>query len=281
MPAAPTSTRNNDPPTPLRRGLGSGFFCLQTLHTAKLTDQRRGTAALTDSGLRSLHVKTNALVMLAIAAAAFCGASKSSAQPGAATAPTATFEAGKHYQRLSPAQPTSSETGKVEVAEIFMFGCPGCFGFEPHVQKWLGTKPDYVSFVRIPAPWNAVAVLHARAYYTAEALGKAEEIDGPFFNEFHVNGNYLDSESKIAAFFGQHGVDAKTFSNTFNSFAVDAKLKRAEDLIRRYRVPSTPGVVVNGKYVTSGQMAGSYETWFAIINELAAIEHAAAGAGNP
>jgi thiol:disulfide interchange protein DsbA len=135
--------------------------------------------------------------------------------------------------------------------------------------------------VRIPAPWNAVAVLHARAYYTAEALGKTDEIDGPFFNEFHVNRNFLDTEAKIASFFAKHGVDETTFTNTFNSFAVDAKIKRAEDLVKRYRVPSTPAVVVNGKYLTSGSMAGSYEQWFAIIDELAASEHAAAGPANP
>lgn len=221
-------------------------------------------------------MRSNALVTLALAATAACAASQANAQ---AAAP---FEAGKHYTLLTPAQPTSSDAGKVEVAEVFMFGCPGCFGFEPHIQRWLPTKADYVSFVRIPAPWNPMAVLHARAYYTAEALGKTEEIDGPFFNEFHVNGNYLDTEAKIAAFFEDHGVDADTFKSTFNSFAVNAKLKRAEELIKRYRVQSTPSVVVNGKYLATGQMAGSYEQWFAIINELAAREHAAAaGPANP
>jgi thiol:disulfide interchange protein DsbA len=156
-----------------------------------------------------------------------------------------------------------------------MFGCPGCFGFEPHLQSWLPKLPDYVSFVRIPAPWNATADLHARAYYTAQSLGKTNEIEGPLFNEFHIKQNYLDSEEKLAAFFKQFGVDDTAFRNTFESFAVDAKVGRAQDLIKRYRVPSTPSVVVNGKYLTNGSMAGSYETWFAIIEELIAKERAA------
>ena len=217
-------------------------------------------------------MRTTALRALAIVGAAF-GATQVNAQQ-AATPP---FEAGKHYTAISPAQPTSTDPGKVEVAEIFMFGCPGCFGFEPHIQRWLGSKADYINFVRIPAPWNPAAVLHARAYYTAEALGKTEEIDSPFFTEIHVNRNMLDTEAKLAAFFAKHGVDEATFKSTFNSFAVNAKLKRAEELIRRYRVQSTPTVVVNGKYLTSGQMAGSYEGWFAIIDDLAAREHAAGG----
>jgi thiol:disulfide interchange protein DsbA len=213
-----------------------------------------------------------------LVAAGALGASQANGQPAAAAPP---FEAGKHYTLLSPAQPTSTDAGKVEVAEVFMFGCPGCFGFEPHIQRWLARKADYINFVRIPAPWNPAAVLHARAYYTAEALGKTEEIDGDFFKEIHTNRNMLETEAKLADFFEQHGVDEATFKSTFNSFAVNAKLKRAEDLVRRYRVPATPSVVVNGKYLTQGSQAGSYEAWFAIIEDLAAREHAAASGGAP
>lgn len=215
-------------------------------------------------------MRSTALAFLATAATMTWGAA---AQPTVATPP---FEAGKHYTVLSPAQPTSAEAGKVEVAEVFMFGCPGCFGFEPHIQGWLKRKADYVEFVRIPAPWNPAAVLHARAYYTAEALGKLEEIEGPFFQEFHTKRNYLDTEAKLAEFFGRYGVDEAAFKSTFNSFAVNAKLKRAEELIRRYRVQATPTIVVNGKYLTSGNLAGSYDAWFAIIDDLAAKEHTAA-----
>jgi thiol:disulfide interchange protein DsbA len=221
-------------------------------------------------------VRSTALGALLVAAA--LGAAQANAQPAPASPP---FEAGKHYTVLSPAQPTSTDSDKVEVAEIFMFGCPGCFGFEPHIQRWLGRKADYVNFVRIPAPWNPAAVLHARAYYAAEALGKSEEIDGDFFSEIHTNRNMLDSEAKLAALFAKHGVDEATFKSTFNSFAVNAKLKRAEELVRRYRVQSTPTVVVNGKYSTTGTMAGSYEAWFAIIDDLAAREHSTASGGAP
>jgi thiol:disulfide interchange protein DsbA len=210
---------------------------------------------------------------LAVLGAAFAGGQLTAQQ---AAAPP--FEAGKHYTVISPAQPTSTDAGKVEVAEIFMYSCPACFSFEPHIQRWLGRKADYVNFVRIPAPFNQVAVLHGRAYYTAEALGKAEEMDADFFNEFHVNRNMLDTEAKIAALFAKHGVDEATFKSTFNSFAVNAKMKRAEELVRRYRVQGTPAVIVNGKYNTGGQMAGSYDAWFAIIDDLAAREHAAGGA---
>ena len=221
-------------------------------------------------------MKSTALRALVFAGAAAFGAAEVAAQQVA----TPPFEAGKHYAVLTPAQPTSTSPGKVEVTEIFMFGCPGCFGFEPYIQAWLEQKPDYINFVRLPAQWSShpESPMHARAYYTAEALGKLGEFEEDFFNEVHRKGNLLDTEAKLVAFFAAYGVDEAAFRSTFNSFAVNAKLKRAEELVQRYRVQSTPTVVVNGKYQTVGRMAGSVEAWFAIIEELAAREHAAAGA---
>jgi thiol:disulfide interchange protein DsbA len=146
---------------------------------------------------------------------------------------------------------------------------------EPRIQEWLARNADYIEFVRIPAPWNPPAIMHARAFYTAEALGKLDAIEAPFFDEIHKNRNYLETEQKLAAFFGKYGVDEATFKRTFNSPEIAAKVEQANKLIENYRVESTPTLVVNGKYVTIGRMAGSYDAWFAIIDDLAAREHAA------
>jgi thiol:disulfide interchange protein DsbA len=214
-----------------------------------------------------------ALSCVALPAAAQSPA-KPATTPASSPAPSSKFVAGSQYEVLDPAQPTVGDNhGKVEVAEIFMFGCPHCAAFEPLLQNWLKTAPSYVSFVRIPAPWNAVAELHARAYYTAEALGKTAEIDGPFFNEIHVKHNMLESVDKLAAFFAQFGVDDKTFRAKLTSFEIDAKVSRAADLVKRYKVPGTPAIVIDGKYLTNGAMAGTYDMWFEIIDDLAAQEH--------
>ncbi len=221
-------------------------------------------------------MRSTALRALALAGIAAFGAAAVTAQQAAAPP----FEAGKHYTVMSPAQPTSTDKGKVEVAEVFMFGCPACFSFEPWIQAWReSAAADYINFVRIPAQWEShpESPIHARAYYTAEALGKLDEITGPFFEEFHGNRNLLDTEAKLAAFFAQHGVDEATFKSTFNSFAVNAKVKRADELVRLYRAQSTPTIIINGKYATGGQMAGTSGNLFAIIDSLAAREHAAAG----
>jgi len=239
-------------------------------------------------------VKRTALIVLAsIAAMGLAGPAASQSPAGVAAAGSsaaagvAKFQADKDYQVLAPAQPIVGDgaPGKVEVAEVFMYSCPHCAAFEPRLQAWLKKAPPYVSFVRVPAIWGAIPELHARAYYTAEALGKTAEIDGPFFDEIHVKHNLLGPGGdaivdQLAAFFAKFGVDDKTFRSTFYSFAVDGKVSRAAELVKRYKVPGTPAVIVNGKYLTSGGVAGSYDTWFAIIDELVAREHAGDGAAH-
>ncbi len=184
------------------------------------------------------------------------------------------FELGRHYLRLSPTQPTSSNPDKVEVAEIFWYGCPHCFNFDPLLEQWRAAQPDYVSFIRVPAVWNPLLQLHARAFYTAEVLNKGEEMHSALFSEIHERRNMLDSPEKLQEFFGRFGVDAATFTSTFESFAVQMKLQRADELNRRYRIQSVPTLIVNGKYTTGGGETASYEEMLELVDELVAQERA-------
>jgi thiol:disulfide interchange protein DsbA len=187
----------------------------------------------------------------------------------------ALFQEGVHYERLPTTQPTTSSAGTVEVAEFFMYSCPHCFNFEPHVTKWLEQKPSDVSFVRIPASFNRVAELHARAFYAAQALGVLDDVHEDFFREFHVKRNRLTTESAVADFFVSHGVERKAFEKAMASFPVDAKLKKATTMAQRYRVQSVPSVYVNGKYRTDASMAGNYPRLLEVIDYLIGMEKAA------
>jgi protein dithiol oxidoreductase (disulfide-forming) len=184
------------------------------------------------------------------------------------------FQLGTHYKRLSPTQPTSANPQQVEVAEVFWYGCPHCFNLDPYLAAWLMRKPEYVSFIRIPAVWNDTLKLHARAFYTADALGKGAEMHEPLFREIHVNRNYLDSEASLRDFFGKFDVSADSFNSTFSSFSVHTKVQRADELNRRYRIASVPTIVVNGKYVTDVSTAGGFEELLDLIDELVAAERA-------
>ena len=85
----------------------------------------------------------------------------------------------------------------------------------------------------------------------------------------------MESEAKLQEIFARFDVDEAEFKSTFNSFLVANKINQAKDLMMRYRVAETPIIMVNGKYQSRGAQAGDYGTWFAIIDELAAREHAA------
>ncbi|TDJ46065.1 MAG: thiol:disulfide interchange protein DsbA/DsbL [Gammaproteobacteria bacterium] len=184
------------------------------------------------------------------------------------------FELGTHYQRFPAAQGTSSSPDLIEVAEIFWYGCPHCYTFDPYLENWRKNLPDDVSFVRIPAVWNSVLQIHARAFYTAEALDVVAELHSPIFREIHNNQNSLDSQEALAEFFGQYGVEADAFNAAYESFAVNTKLNRADELSRRYRIASVPTVVINGKYTTDAGMAGGYDELIDLIDDLVATERA-------
>jgi thiol:disulfide interchange protein DsbA len=178
------------------------------------------------------------------------------------------FSAGKHYTELVSAQGTSSAPDKIEVAEVFWYGCPHCFNFDPYLARWETTLPDDVTFVRIPVMWNPTNEIHARVFYTAEALGKLDEMHEAIFREMHQNQKTLTNEADIRKFFESFGVSAADFDSTFRSFAVDSKLKRARNLTERYRIQSVPVLVVNGKYLATGPEVKDFDGMLNVTNEL-------------
>jgi thiol:disulfide interchange protein DsbA len=179
---------------------------------------------------------------------------------------------GVQYKLLKPAQPTEVAAGKVEVVEVFWYACGHCYLLEPKLESWnRNGRPAYVQLARLPATWNELVKTHARVFYTVELLGKPQ-LHEEIFRAINVKGDRMDTREKIEAFFVSHGVSKAEFDKAFSSFAVESKLRRAEDLNRRYKITGTPTVVVNGKYVTDVSMAGSEDKLFQVVNELAARE---------
>ena len=191
----------------------------------------------------------------------------------AAPATALAFEEGVHYRLLTPTQPTSTSPDKVEVIEIFSYGCPHCFSFDPYVKFWVeNNKPAKVEFTRIAPRFRPEWTVYARAYYTAEVLGVVDQLHSEIFNEIHVNRNYLQTEDAMAAFFAEHGVDEPAFRETYNSYAVNTRLRKASVLAGRYRASSVPTVVVNGKYTTGPELTGGYEGLMQVMDYLARKE---------
>src|SRR5690606_12245031 len=188
------------------------------------------------------------------------------------------FQLGTHYRRLSPTQRTMvADADHVEVTEAFWYGCQHCYAAEPFFQRWLESKPDYVTFVRLPITWDRVPIVHARLYYTVEALEKLDEMHTAIFDAIHKdpsNRKTLLDEQELVEFFGQFGVSAERFREVWNSQSIlEVKLPRAFEFMQRYEVDGVPAVIINGKYTTSVTEAGSHEALFELIDELAAAEH--------
>lgn len=184
------------------------------------------------------------------------------------------YSEGQHYHRLVPTQPTVGGADKVEVAEVFWYGCPHCFNFEPAINTWAESVPANARFIRIPAVWNPLAKLHGRLYYTEEVLARNEKLadvagfHAAVFVEFHRKANRLTSEDAIQKLFERFGVSQDDFLSTWNSFEVNQKVRVADDLVRRYNVTGVPALVVNGKYRTGASDAGSYPKLLEVVDEL-------------
>jgi thiol:disulfide interchange protein DsbA len=184
------------------------------------------------------------------------------------------FTEGTHYVRMVPTQPTVGGADKIEVAEIFWYGCNHCYDFEAFINRWKEDMPANVRFVRIPAVWNPLVKLHAQLYYTEEVLVNNDKIADPaqfraaVFAEYHRRGNRLASLDAIQALFEKHGVSGDDFTATWNSFEVSQKLRVAQDLGRRYSISGVPAVVVNGKYRSGAAEAGGYPRLLELIDEL-------------
>ncbi len=187
---------------------------------------------------------------------------------GASAAPPAAqiFTEGTHYTRLETAMPVNMPAGKIEVREFFWYGCPHCYTLEVYIRNW--NRPEAAEFVTTPALLGKNWVDHARAYYALEALGKLEELHPVLFDALHAKRQRLSTIKQLAKFFENHGIERKKFEETAASFLVNTQVKRAENLGKNYGITSVPTLVINGEYVTSPSMVGSYENFFEVVNYL-------------
>jgi thiol:disulfide interchange protein DsbA len=184
------------------------------------------------------------------------------------------FFPGVDYEVLPQPVPTDAPEGKVEVAEIFWYGCPHCYRFEPYLEKWRARAPETAHFVRIPAALNPGWTIHARLYYALQLMGELDRLHPLIFKAIHEQGRSLRNQRAIERFLEANGVDVAAFRKAFDSLEVQTWMREGRDRVQRYGIRGVPAVVVAGKYKTSGSLAGSYERMIAVIDHLVAMESA-------
>ena len=188
------------------------------------------------------------------------------------------FKKGVHYREMMPAQPKVSGSDKIEVVEVFWYGCGHCFQFDPYIKNWSAGVPADVEFVRLPAVWNDTLKRHAKLFYTADvlarsgALERADAFHDAVFQEIHVNRKPLNSDRSIKAMFDRFGVSGEDYDKAASSFEVDQKLRAASDLTRRYGVTGVPMLVVNGRYASKSDNIKGFDDYLALIDDLVALE---------
>ena len=143
-----------------------------------------------------------------------------------------------------------------------------CYTFEPYVNAWKKSKPDNVDFARVPAIFRPDWEVQARAYYALSNMGIIEDMHGKIFEAMHKQKKRLDTRQKITGFLVKNGVDKAAFEKEYNSFTTDGMVRKAKKKMKTYRIQGVPSMVVNGKYLTSGSMAGSYDNMVKITNYL-------------
>lgn len=180
------------------------------------------------------------------------------------------FLPGKHFLEVSPRQPTK-DAKQVEVLEFFAYSCSHCHAFEPTVDAWQKKLPRDVLFRRIPVAFRENLVVHQELYFAIEALGLVEQLHPKVFYAMHVERQRLGTTAEIAAFAAKHGVEAKRLVDTMASFGIAARVKQASALASGYNIEGTPSLGVDGRWLTSGSLAGSNARSLAVAEHLIAL----------
>ncbi|WP_220815301.1 thiol:disulfide interchange protein DsbA/DsbL [Pseudomonas paralcaligenes] len=157
------------------------------------------------------------------------------------------IEAGRQYTELSSPVPVS-QPGKIEVVELFWYGCPHCYQFEPTLNPWVEKLPGDVNFVRVPAMFGGIWDVHGQLFITLESMGVERQVHDAVFEAIHKEKRKLATPEEMAEFLAAHGVDKGKFLSTFNSFAVKGQMAKAKKLAMSYQITGVPVLIVNGKY---------------------------------
>lgn len=203
-----------------------------------------------------------------IISAALVAASLFGMNVQAAEAPTAPYVA------LTNPVPVAVP-GKIEVVELFWYGCPHCYAFEPVINPWVEKLPSDVNFVRIPAmfggPWDA----HGQMFLTLEAMGVEHKVHTAIFEAIQKEHKKLTTPDEMAEFLATQGVDKDKFLATFNSFAIKGKIVQAKELAKKYEITGVPTLIVNGKYRFDVGSAGGAPQALELADKLVDKERAA------
>jgi thiol:disulfide interchange protein DsbA len=191
------------------------------------------------------------------------------------------WQEGRHYIRLPVAQTAETRPGKIEVAEVFSYGCIHCYRAQADVAKLKAALPAdaYLTYVHASFAPTEAWPMYQRAWYAAQTLGIGEANHAKMFSAAWEAGEVLlvdkttnrvrkplPTLQDAARFYARVAkVKEADFLKTANSPAVDSLVKRADQLVTAWRVGGTPSFVVNGRYLVNNDVVSSWSDMQSVI----------------
>jgi thiol:disulfide interchange protein DsbA len=185
----------------------------------------------------------------------------------ASTAMADTPQLGTEFNQTVQAIPTENPS-KIEVTELFWYGCPHCYVLEPQLAAWVKTLPKDVTFKRVPGLPRPDWAPMAKAFYVMESLGLSEKLHSKLFDALHKQKAFLPNDEKatIDWMTKESGLDRKKVEAEFNSFSLNTKLNHAAQIFRASGATGVPTLIIDGRYITSVTMAGGNQEVLNVAN---------------
>jgi thiol:disulfide interchange protein DsbA len=171
---------------------------------------------------------------------------------------------------------------------VFSYACPACNSFYPTIDKLKASLPANAELDFLPASFNQAEdwPMFQRAYLAAQILGIDKRTHDAMFDAIWKTGELAivdprtnrlkvptpDIQDAAAWYAKMTGVKPEAFVSAANSFGVDSRIRQSDQLVKDYRVESTPTLIVNGKYRLTPQSAGGADQVIELVNWLVARE---------
>ncbi|MGQ3089950.1 MAG: thiol:disulfide interchange protein DsbA/DsbL [Methylophilus sp.] len=173
------------------------------------------------------------------------------------TAALADPQAGQQFDQVTQ-QIATDQPAKIEVMEIFWYGCPHCYHMEQPLDAWVKKLPADVYFKRVPALPNAGWAPMAKTFYAMQELGVLDKLHGQLFDAIHKSKtlNPADEAAAMDWVIKQGGLDKVKVEKAFKSFATTMQLNKAMQVFKASGATGVPSLIIDGKYITGSSMAG-------------------------
>ena len=167
---------------------------------------------------------------------------------------------GKDFDKTLQVIP-SDNPNKIEVTEVFWYGCIHCYHMDPLLNTWVKKLPADVVFKRIPGLPQPTWAPMAKAFYAMDDLKLSDKLHTALFDAINKE-KVLDPTNEIAAIdwmAKKSGLDKSKVDAAFKSFSMNNKLNQAAQFFRATGATGVPSFIINGQFITSSTMAGGNE----------------------